>query len=243
MRNPDNLIPPEPVEENSNGPVEVYKINNVPIYDAEDYDLTNPKDFKKYTDSIERIVRMSFEYRQFVKFLRENVDMNKCSFFENVSNIETFKVKIHIHHEPITLYDIVLAVYNKRCAMHEPLTENMVAKEVMYNHYMLRVGLIPLSETVHELVHNQYLFVPTTAVFGKYWEFVDVYHDFIEPETLDTLKKIEEVSKTYSIDQAKEILNTHLIHVDTDEVFGKTDLGAVKQTLEERIEEIKQSYK
>ena len=145
MRNPDNLIPPEPVEENSNDPVEVYKINNVPIYDAEDYDLTNPKDFKKYTDSIERIVRMSFEYRQFVKFLRENVDMNKCSFFENVSNIESFKVKIHIHHEPITLYDIVLAVYNKRCAMHEPLTENMVAKEVMYNHYMLRVGLIPLS--------------------------------------------------------------------------------------------------
>lgn len=241
MRKPENIIPLDPME-NTNSDVEIYKINSVPEYDIEDYDLTNPKDFKKFTDSVERIVRMSFEYRRFTKFLRENVDMNKCSFLENVNNIESFKIKIHIHHEPITLYDIVCAVYNKRCALHEPITEDMVAKEVMYNHYMLRVGLIPLSETVHELVHNQYLFIPTHAVFGKYWEFVDIYHDYIDPETLETLKKIEEVSKTYSIDQAKEILHTHFIHVDTDQVFGQTNLDDVKQTLEERLNEIKESY-
>lgn len=238
MRNPDNIMKVN----TSNAKEEIYKIDCIPDFDIEDYDMTNPKDFKKFIDSVERIVRMSFEYRQAIKFLRENMNMNSCSLLENVSNVEDFKVKIHIHHEPITLYDIVMAVYNKRCAMHEPITEDLVAKEVMYQHYMLRVGLIPLSETAHELVHNQYLFIPTTAVFGKYWEFVELYHDYIEPETLETLKKIEELSKTYTIDQAKEILDLHLIHIDTSDEFGNVDMDKVKFALNERIEEIKKAY-
>ena len=238
MRNPDNIMKVN----TSNTKIEVYKIDSVPDFDIEDYDMTNPKDFKKFIDSVERIIRMSFEYRQAIKFLRENMNMNSCSLLDNVNNIESFKVKIHIHHEPITLYDIVMAVYNKRCAMHEPITEDLVAKEVMYQHYMLRVGLIPLSETTHELVHNQYLFIPTTAVFGKYWEFVELDHDYIEPETLETLKKIEEISKTYSIDQAKEILDLHLIQIDTSNEFGEVDMDKVKSALNERIDEIKKAY-
>ena len=107
---------------------------------------------------------------------------------------------------------------------------------------MLRVGLIPLSETVHELVHNQFIFIPTTAVFGKYWEFIDIYHDYIDPEVLDTLKKIEEISKTFDMEQNRKILETHFIHVDTGDLY-QTDLKMVKQTLEDRIEEIKESYK
>ena len=238
MRNPDNIMKINI----SDAKEEVYKIDCVPDFDIEDYDMTNPKDFKKFIESVERIVRMSFEYRQAIRFLRENMNMNACSLLEHVSNVDNFKVKIHIHHEPITLYDVVMAVYNKRCAMREPITEDLVAKEVMYQHYMLRVGLIPLSETAHELVHNQYLFIPTTAVFGKYWAFVALYHDYIEPETLETLKKIEEISKTYTIEQAKEILDLHLIHIDTSNEFGEVDMDEVKTALNERIEEIKKAY-
>ena len=119
--------------------------------------------------------------------------------------------------------------------MREPLTEDMVAKEVIFNHYKLRVGLIPLAETVHELVHNQYVFVPTTTVFGKYWEFVQIYGQYMDPECVETLKKIEEISKRYTMDEAGNILSTNLIYVNTDEVFGKTDLKEVKEMLKEKL--------
>ena len=94
MRNPDNIMKVN----TSNTKVEDYKIDSVPDFDIEDYDMTNPKDFKKFIDSVEPIVRMSFEYRQAIKFLRENMNMNSCSLLENVNNIESFKIKIHIHH-------------------------------------------------------------------------------------------------------------------------------------------------
>lgn len=233
MRNPNNLN-----EIESENKSQIFKINGSMEFDYDDYNLENPKDFKKYIDSIERIVRLSFEYRQFVKFLREYMDMNHCSFLKNISNAESFRIKIHIHHEPITLFDIVMAVYNRRKTMNESLSEDMVAKEVMYQHYMLRVGLIPLSETVHELVHNQYVFVPTTAVFGKYWEFIDMYKDYIEPQTLETLKIIEESSKNFSMDKSNELLQTNLVYLDTNDVYDKADLDKVKSLLQKRLDDI-----
>ena len=238
MRNPENINRLDITDTKT----DTIKLSSIPEFEIEDWDLSDPKQFKKYINTIERIVRGSFEYRQFVGFLRDYVGMNKCSIYERVTNQDSFKVKIHIHHEPITLYDIVIAVYNRRAANREPLSEDMVAKEVMYQHYMLRVGLIPLSETVHELVHNQFIFIPTTAVFGKYWELVDIYHDYMEPETLDTLKKIEEISTNFNMDENKKVLETHMIHLDTSESYN-TDLDKVKQVLESRIDEIKESYK
>lgn len=133
---------------------------------------------------------------------------------------------------------MVIAVYNKRVANREPITEDMVAKEVMYQHYMLRVGLIPLSETVHELVHNQFLFVPTSAVFGKYWEFVDIYKDYMDPNTISTLEKIEAISKEFNMNEANDILKTSLIYIDTNEVFDPLDLDKIKDSMKDRINEI-----
>ena len=78
-----------------------------------------------------------------VKFLRENIGMNRCSFYENVNNVDTFKIKIHIHHEPLTLFDITKIVFTKRQYNHENLDEEMTSKEVMLLHFNLLVGLIP----------------------------------------------------------------------------------------------------
>ena len=74
--------------------------------------MNNEKELKRYFDSVERIVRNSFEYKQLVNFLKNYMDMNQCSFYQNVSGEDGYNIKIHIHHEPITLYDIVVAVFN-----------------------------------------------------------------------------------------------------------------------------------
>ena len=133
-----------------------------------DYDLNDDKEYEHYLRDIEKVVRGSFEYQRMVAYLRENLDMNQCSFYQGVSNLATTKIRIEIHHEPLSLYDIVSIVVRKRSHFGESLEVEYVAKEVAYNHYTMSVGLIPLSETAHELVHNQYLFIPNSKVFGNW---------------------------------------------------------------------------
>ena len=61
--------------------------------------ITTDKDKVKLVYQVEAIVRKSMEYRQYIQFLKENVDMTQCSFFENVTN-KGKRVSIQIHHEP-----------------------------------------------------------------------------------------------------------------------------------------------
>ena len=233
MRNPNNIV----TIDNNITDYDYLKISSLEPVNTNVYDLMDEKDIKKYFADIERRVRQSFEYRKYITYLRENFDMTKCSIYENVSNAETFGIKIHIHHEPITLFDIVVTVYNKRKFFHEDLSIFMVAKEVMYIHYCLMVGLIPLAETVHELVHNQYLFIPTTKVFGHYKEFIRQYNDFLPDGLEETLKEIEKASENY--EEQLQVLEKHYIYLDTGEIQKSPDLNKLEQDLRQRIYDIK----
>ena len=193
-------------------------IKFVPEFNISDYDLSNPKELSKYFKSIERICRNSRSYKKLINFLRENVDMNKCSYFKNVDNIDTYSLKIHIHHTPLTLYDIVTTVYNKRLLNHESLSEMMVAKEVMWLHYNLFVGLIPLSETVHGSVHNGQAFIPTTKVYGMYKTFVKLYEPYMDKELLKVLSNMEEMSEDY--DNITKLLEVSPVFIDYEEGIG-----------------------
>lgn len=193
-------------------------IKFVPEFNISDYDLSNPKELSKYFKSIERICRNSRTYKKLINFLRENVDMNKCSYFKNVDNIDTYSLKIHIHHTPLTLYDIVTTVYNKRLLNHESLSEMMVAKEVMWLHYNLFVGLIPLSETVHGSVHNGQAFIPTTKVYGMYKTFVKLYEPYMNKELLKVLSNMEEMSEDY--DTITKLLEVSPVFIDYEEGIG-----------------------
>lgn len=234
MRNPNNIVS---IDTQNESDYEYLKITTLEPVNTNVYDLMDEKDTKRYFADIERRVRQSYEYRKYIAYLRENFDMTKCSIYENVSNAETFGIKIHIHHEPITLFDIVVTIYNKRKFFHEDLSIFMVAKEVMYVHYCLMVGLIPLAETVHELVHNQYLFIPTTKVFGHYKEFMRQYNDFLPDGLEETLKEIEKASEDYE-DQLK-VLEKHYIYLDTGEIQKTPDLNKLEQNLRQRIYDIK----
>ena len=219
-------------------PPVVIEMKDIPEYNLYDFDLNDEKSFKKYIQTIEKTVRGSFEYKAFVQYLREYMDMNQCAFYKNVSNVDTTKVRIEIHHEPLSLYDICLIVYNKRLAFNEPLDEEYVAKEVMYLHYNLMVGLIPLAETVHQLVHAQYLFVPTTAVLGKYREFCDSYKPYMLPEQLETLEHIEEATKVYDDIDAKTILDRNYIYIDMSGAYNLPQTKDIIAMVKDRIKDI-----
>jgi hypothetical protein len=212
------------------------KLDNVPNFSIPDFDLSKDKEVKQYFFTIERICRNSYLYKRMISFLREYVDMNQCSFYKNVNNIDTTSIKIHIHHSPLTLFDIVTTVFQKRAQNNEPINVNMVAKEVLWLHYRMQVGLIPLSETVHELVHNGFLFVPTTAVYGYYDNFVQYYGDYMDNQTLQTLKSAEEYSKGYNFNESTKVLTMDMVYLDTSGCYSFPKLEDVVNALKEHID-------
>lgn len=236
IANPDN------VESN------ILVIDDIPPYDIKDYDLFDEKDFNKYLQDIERIIRSSMEYREFINYLREYMDMNKCSFFENVSNINSYKIKIHIHHHPLTLYDIVVIVYNKRSFFEESLEAEMVAKEAMYIHYFMMVGLIPLSETVHDLVHDQLIFIPLDKVMGNWEEFLDTYSDFIPTETLEKIERYKRNTLNFSEEENRKLLIQSPTYVKMQEdqdpdctsvSYKLPEMNDIIDAMNKKIEDIK----
>ena len=226
---------------------DIITFNEIPEYDYQDYDIYDDKDFEKYIKDIENVVRQSREYRLFVDFLRENMDMNKCSFFENVTNKNTFKIKIHLHHSPLTLYEIVIIVFNKRMFYHESLEVEMVAKEVMYVHYFLMAGIIPLSETVHELVHSQSLFIPLGKSMGDWEEFLEIYKEFVPEETMNKIDMLRTQTLAYNNEDNVSILQQSpvILQLPGDTGSGLYNTPTISQNIEDsmmnRISEIKQN--
>ena len=60
--------------------------NELPPYEAEDYDFFDEKDKAKYIKDLERFIRNSIEYRSMVNYLREYMNMNSCAFMPRVTN-------------------------------------------------------------------------------------------------------------------------------------------------------------
>ena len=221
--------------------IDVVKIpKDIPPMDVEDYDLFDDKEREKYITDLERHVRSSYEYRAMVNYLREYMNMNSCAFIPSVTNETSRKIRIELHHSPFTLRDICVTIVNKRMKNNEMLTIESVAYEVMFVHYSLMVGLIPLSETVHQLVHSQYIFVPTDKVYGYYKNFVKAYYDYIDPELLDKLDELERltIAGTYN-DSYKEVLEKKYITVDMEGNNQFEKLHELQEMLKNKLSDLR----
>lgn len=218
-----------------------YEVLNIelPDFDMEEYNIFDKDEFNQYLDAIEKVVRTSFEYKQFIKFLRNNINMNQCSFFENVNNIDTYKVKIEIHHSPFTLYDITYMVFKRRQEANECLEVEAVAKEVMYIHYNLLIGLIPVCETVHQLIHNFYLFVPMDKVLGQVDTFISLYGEYMSQEQHDTLQTIREYSEVYNEEENLNPLQRKYIYIKDAGSYNLPKFEDIIAIMRKRINNIK----
>ena len=247
-------MPQYPIQQYGFQDAQVMVMDDIPDYDTQDYDLFNEKDFKKYIDDIERMVRSSREYKEAVQYMRKFINMNTSLFFQNVNNIETAKIKIELHHYPFTLYDIVLTVFNKRSRLQEPLDIELVAKEVTYLHYFLVIGLVPLSKTEHKLVHNQALFIPlelngNPIVLGDYNKFVEMYEKDIPEDAIARFNTYKDLTEHYNQAINTEILKispTYLQLPGSDEntlgAYKISDLQQVLQLTQNKVQAITQKH-
>ena len=174
------------------------------------------KNYIKLIKNIERLVRNSYEYKNYIKFLKDEIDMNCCSFFRNLTRDD---INIEIHHSPLTLFEITTIVFSKHCKLYGNSNINIydISEEITKLHYENLVGLIPLSLTVHELVHRGDIFIPLTSVYGNVSKFYKDYKEYFSEEQVKLLKN--HIMTTKQIDKEKyrpSVLERKYTYIEID---------------------------
>ncbi len=172
-------------------------------------DFDDEKTLPKLIKKIENIIRQSLEYKNFIKYLKQELNKNHCSFFKNIDhNKEKLDgVTIEFHHYPFTLYEIVYLVLSKMAENEDIIYVNKfeVADRVTQLHYQLKIGLVPLTKTLHELAHSGKLFINIKQVEGNVQAFIDEYKDYFTPEMKSSLETLIKLSEENDEEKTKEL--------------------------------------
>jgi len=139
------------------------------------------KDKIKFIKKVERLVRSSDEYRTFVRYLKDDLNFNHCSMLNTLNSDE---VSVEMHHHPFTLYDITETVINEHVIKNQKFNSFSISNYVMELHYKNFVGLVPLSKTMHELIHydrSSYK-IPRELVVGNFDLYYQKNVQFMEEE-------------------------------------------------------------
>lgn len=176
--------------------------------------ITTDKQRIKLIMTIERLVRQNIDYKDIITFLRKNLDMNQCEFFENFKAGKR-RGMIEVHHAPFDLFSIVEVVMDRMEKEVGYIDEYPVADQVLRMHYEGLIGLIPLSVTCHQLVHDGKLIVPLNCVYGRFVEFTREYYDELGEDRLAVLS--ENIQLTKNIKRSDfNILNVTYIYTKVD---------------------------
>lgn len=155
-------------------------------------DFYDEKGTKKFIKNIESLIRTSREYKNYIEQLRTNfAHLNNDVIMGNVSTLDA---DLEFHHYPFSLYDIVEVIVMKGAATSKLESSFSAAKKVMDLHYKNMIGLVPLMETNHELVHAGKLFISTKQIFGNWEKFVEEYDSYINTDMKNKIKDLKEKS-------------------------------------------------
>ncbi len=174
------------------------------------------KEKVKFVRTIEKLVRSSIEYREYISFLRDHFAMNECAYYNNINNKDSYKIKIEVHHTPFTLYDIAYIILNKHFTMYgDNINLSSIVYEILEIHYRGIIGLIPLNKTIHDLTHNGYLFIPTSYVFGDIEQFYQEYFNFMTEQQKELYEKNCNADNEAQI--IPEFLKKSLVYIKQDD--------------------------
>ena len=170
----------------------------------------------------EKAVRSSMEYKAYINFLKETCDMKHCAFFQKITMGEGKKVHIEFHHEPFTLYDYCEVILDKFIAEGRQLNALLIADEVMELHYANKVGIIPLSKTIHEAYHNSdKITIPLNMVYGEYNQFLNEYDEYMSEDVSNRLyQKLEQkIQDTKNVtEETFDMLRKQFTYLDMKDV-------------------------
>jgi len=148
------------------------------------------KELDRFVKDVERMIRISLEYKYWIKYITEALGINECAFtYEKLS-----ECKIEIHHHPITLYLICKAITERKIEMDQAFCTFDVATEVIELHFKNKVGYIPLLASLHEKYHKGFLQIPIEFVRGDFEYILNQYP--FEDKDLDRICELRSITKS-----------------------------------------------
>lgn len=159
-------------------------------------EFDDEKEFIKFIKSVERLVRASTEYREFITFTRDSLNADVCSF---TGETEEETGDVELHHYPLTLFDIVKSVVDEFIFKDKAFTSFEIAEEVIQLHYQLKISIVPLAGTLHKKYHKGNLQIPIEFTVGDYKWIPQNYH--LDPELANKI----EICKKITVSNTPEL--------------------------------------
>ena len=164
-------------------------------------EIFTDEDMKRFVKAVERLVRSSEEYGQYISYFYNASGATRCSILGNI-DMSIDGMNLELHHCPLTLYDICEIVIAHKFATGAAITSLTIADEIMKIHSMNFIGVVPLSVSAHKLVHAGILRVHWSQVVGNWVQFIREYNKGV---TADHLGKVITFTKTTE----EEVLATY----------------------------------
>lgn len=181
--------------------------------------ITNNRARNKFIKQIEKLIRGSDEYKEYIKFLKTKMHMDRCYVNPTIVSANGKKYSIELHHEPFTLYDLVDIEIMRREKEGVDLDKFSIAEAVMALHYDGLVGLIPLSKTQHELVHSSRVFIPLQHIYQDFYKYYEIYSDILESEECAHIKEKLDSKIALSLrcsDVQSDVNNPEFVYINVD---------------------------
>lgn len=191
--------------------IQVNKPSQNPTIDSDDsyYELPFYKDYDymfsienevAFIKAVERLVRTSKYYSRYIAHVKTDLGMNFCQVKSNIIEDEDANIKdiIELHHGPIlTLFDVCSIILNYMLAKDMKITTFSVANKVIEEHFKHRVQSVMLCKTVHQLVHDNKVFLNYRMGFGDLYGFLEHYYDGLDETQINNIIDYIEKSKKY----------------------------------------------
>lgn len=197
---------------------------SVDKFEYTDYGITM-KDLSeaKTVTRIEKTVRSSPEYRRYITYLKNELDLRKCAIMPGLDTDDA-EFTLEFHHYPFTLFDIckIVGTYLLDSTGHTDaasVSTFQIAEAVMNEHFLGNVGLVPLSSTLHEIAHSGGIVIPLSKVNGNFTAFYLKYRKYIDEDLqskVELAKTCTDADAIASINKAKLEKNVTRLDIEYD---------------------------
>jgi len=130
------------------------------------------KQLDHFIKNVERLVRNSVEYKQWVAYIIEVLGYKTCALTKEDIN----ECDIEIHHHPVTLFTVCKAIISDFLSSGDKFCSFDVATKVIELHFQNKIGYIPLLSDLHKKYHNGFLELPIELVHGDYMHILKTFN-------------------------------------------------------------------
>lgn len=146
--------------------------------------LADMDKYKAFIDNCTHRFRKSRTYKSYKSYLI-SMGLDRCQV---IGNIQDGMANIEMHHNFLTIYDITILISQHILNTVGRCTTFDIVALLMQEHRNNNIPIVMLSETVHQLYHdNPDFYIPISMTFGKWWDLLIKYRYGI---TLDIAYKV-----------------------------------------------------